>query len=423
MNWFSFTNFVRSYGCALLIAHALACAADSGEGGTRPRPSPSSGAGVAASGATPAGGAGTFGGNSTGAQAGTGVPVGGTGQPMECATAMVNTSTATPDIMFVIDGSGSMCENFGGSTRWQALRSALLDTTQGLIYQLQASVWFGMVLYDGTIDLLLALTGAGNGSVSECAVMYTEMKATGECPQLIDVPIMVNNAAAIDMAFPATELGGSTPTDRAMEHAVDLMIGRQNADPDGDPHPQYIILATDGQPNDICVGGVGGDGSAQRAGVIAAVDRGVAGGITTFVISLAGGDSSLQQHLDEVARHGQPSDPNAKTFSPMTPQDLVATLAAVLGGAIGCEVVLNGQVVAGRECSGLVEVNGNRLPCCLDGGAAGWSCDDAAASVPDGWRLKDERTVELMGAACTQFLLAPVASLRAAFPCGVFSPD
>jgi hypothetical protein len=195
---------------------------------------------------------------------------------MECASAMVNTSTATPDILFVIDGSGSMCETFGGSTRWQALRSALLDQGSGLIYQLQSNVWFGMVLYDGTIDLLLGLVGSGQGVPPVCSAMYTEVKATGECPQLIDVPIAVDNAAAIDMAFPATELGGSTPTDRAMAHAVDQMVGRQNSDPDGDPHPQYIILATDGAPNDICVGGVGGvggDGSAQRAGVIAAVDR------------------------------------------------------------------------------------------------------------------------------------------------------
>ena len=33
----------------------------------------------------------------------------------------------------------------------------------------------------------------------------------------------------------------------------------------------YVILATDGAPNDICVSGTGGDGSVQRKGVIAAV--------------------------------------------------------------------------------------------------------------------------------------------------------
>jgi hypothetical protein len=406
----------------LFLVLTLACGASDAGGPTNGRVPPR-GSGTAATGATAgSGGSVSFGGGTSGGvRAGSSAPIGGR-NAMECASAMVNTSTATPDILFVIDGSGSMCETFGGSTRWQALRSALLDPQNGLIYQLQANVWFGMVLYDGTIDVVLGLLGSGQGVPPVCSAMYTEMKATGECPQLIDVPIAVNNAAAIDMAFPATELGGSTPTDRAMAHAVDQMIGRQNSDPDGDPHPQYIILATDGAPNDICVGGMGGDGSMQRAGVISAVDRAAAAGITTFVISLAGGDAALQMHLDEVARHGQPNNPAATTFTPMTPQDLVATLAALLGGAIGCEVVLNGTVVAGRECSGLVELNGNGLPCCREENA-GWTCDEAPVTPPDGWRLKDERTVELMGATCTQFLLAPAATLRASFPCGVFSPD
>jgi len=201
------------------------------------------------------------------------VPLGGRGTSNECANAKVNTSTTTPDILFVIDGSGSMCETFGGSTRWQALRTALLDPTNGLVQRLQASARFGMVLYDGTIDLLLALTAIGGSSNPECALMYTATKAEGMCPQLIEVPIALNNAPALDMAFPQTELGGSTPTDKAMAHAVELLLGMRSGDPDAEQNPQYIILATDGQPNDICLGGVGGDGAAQKQGVIAAVDR------------------------------------------------------------------------------------------------------------------------------------------------------
>jgi hypothetical protein len=44
-----------------------------------------------------------------------------------------------PTIMFVIDVSGSMCAPFGNSTRWQALRTALLDPMRGLIYRPQGS--------------------------------------------------------------------------------------------------------------------------------------------------------------------------------------------------------------------------------------------------------------------------------------------
>ena len=122
------------------------------------------------------------------------------------------------------------------------------------------------------------------------------------CPQLIQVPIALNNADAIDMAFPMTELGGSTPTDRAMNAAVDLLVGMQSSDPDAPHHPQYIILATDGQPNDICVGGIGGDGSAQKQGVIAAVDRAAMARHHDLRDQPGGRGSRLQQHLEEVAQ-------------------------------------------------------------------------------------------------------------------------
>jgi hypothetical protein len=207
-----------------------------------------------------------------------------------------------------------------------------------------------------------------------------------------------------------------------MNHAVDLLVGMRSGDPDAEQNPQYIILATDGSPNDICVGGMGGDGAPQKQGVIAAVDRAQMNKITTFVISLAGNDQQLQTHLEEVADHGDPMNPMAHAFSPMTPDDLVNTLAALLGGAIGCNIVLSGMVTVGMECKGFVEVNGAELPCCREN-AGSWTCNDAPAAAPNGWRLKDASTVELVGDACTSFLRAPQAMLRAGFPCGIFVPE
>jgi hypothetical protein len=186
--------------------------------------------------------------------------------------------------------------------------------------------------------------------------------------------------------------------------------------------PQYIILATDGQPNDICTGGMGGDGSAQRMAVIAQVDRAAQNHITTFVISVAGNDMALQQHLDMVAMHGDPTNPMAHSFSPMNPQDLVNTLAALLGGAIGCDVVLNGMVSKGGECRGFVEENGVKLPCCQMT-SAGALCNGMPANPADGWFLKDPMTVELTGPTCTNFLVSSDVMLRAGFPCDVFTPE
>jgi hypothetical protein len=157
------------------------------------------------------------------------------------------------------------------------------------------------------------------------------------CPRLISVPARRSNLKAIEGMYAVKELGGSTPTDKALAVAVDQMIALQ-AGKDPKQSPGFIILATDGEPNDICSGGKGGDGSTQRACVVSAVDRAAAANIRTFVISLAGDDVNLQKHLAEVAKHGDPSDPAAHTYSPMTPEQLVMALKAVLTPALGCEL-------------------------------------------------------------------------------------
>jgi hypothetical protein len=356
---------------------------------------------------------------------GSGAAIGG-GNGQVCASALVTTNKNMPSIVFVIDGSGSMCEPFGSSTRWTALRSALLDPMKGLIYRLQSSVSFGATLYDGTIDLLLALS-AGGTTGSGCDVQYATMKSTGDCPELVEVmPPKLSNAMAIDTAYPATQLGGSTPTDKAMQHVMDALIAsRQQQGPDEKAQsPVYVILATDGAPNDICVNGAGGDGSVQRQGVITAVDQGAAAGIKTWVISMAGSDTMLQMHLDEVAKHGDPANTMAHTFSPTNPDDLIMTLANLLGGAIGCNIALSGKVTVGQECMGTVLQNGKALPCCQQAAGGGaWTCDKASVATPSGWHLTDDHSIELVGDACTNFLIGSGDILNASFPCSVFTPS
>lgn len=344
-----------------------------------------------------------------------------------CASAVVQTMKATPTVMFVIDGSGSMCAPYGaGGTRWQALRSALLDPAQGLIFRLQESVKFGALLYDGTVDLVLALAGQTSPEQNpQCALQAAMNKMTGMCPELLETPAALQNAMAIDAMYPTAELGGSTPTDRALDHLMDTLIPMVGApSPDGEPPGDiYVILATDGAPNDICVGGVGGDGAAQRQGVINAVQRGADVGITTWVISLAGGDPGLQAHLDQVAVVGAPNDPAAHTFNPNNPEELIQTLAQLLGGAVGCNISLNGSVTVGQECLGTVEQSGQALPCCQSDAQGAWTCSGAPTPNPNGWHLTDPGSIELVGDACTQFLLGASDLVSATFPCEVFSPN
>ena len=68
------------------------------------------------------------------------------------------------------------------------------------------------------------------------------------------------------------------------------------------------------------------------------VTRAAAANITTFVISLAGGDAALEAHLALVAKAGDPNNPAARTYSPATPQELNDALIQLLGTALGCVV-------------------------------------------------------------------------------------
>jgi hypothetical protein len=319
-----------------------------------------------------------------------------------CAQGMVNAARTQPVITLVIDGSGSMCANFGGPSRWEALRTALLDPASGLITQLEAGVQFGMHLYDGGIDLDNIQGFTSNPPSPGCA----GANRMGDCLSMrVTVPNALMNYAAIDAVYPQVELGGSTPTNLAMREVLEPMVTNLPVQtPDGPRvQPHFVILATDGQPNSICTGGTGGDGALQQQDTVDIVAWAAGGGVKTYVISLAQ-DPILMTHLDAVAMAGGTGSP---PFTPTNQADLVATLTEIIGGAIGCRVQVNGEIMQGQECSGTVKFNGFELGC----------------GDPNGWQLVDSRTIELVGTACTDFINSPASNVTAEFPCGVFVPD
>ncbi|MGD8859302.1 MAG: VWA domain-containing protein [Myxococcales bacterium] len=394
-------HWLGPLGLLFVAGFVAACAADEGGGTDRSRSGIGGGGGTFdnAGGGAP----GTSGFDNGGAIGGAaGAPGSGsttdTQMPRGCASANVNAARVKPTVYFIIDGSGSMDQNFSGQSRWTALREALMDP-DGVIPTLESVVEFGTVLYDGALD---PLQGVSQGLDAIIPGLGAVIPTSGsmECPRIETLEPALDNFAAIDAIYPQQPLGGSTPTHMALQWAVDNLATPEEVQLDNEIGPQYIILATDGQPNDFCEGGVGADASAQ---VIQAAQAGAAKGVTMFVISLAD-DPNLQAHLAEVAEIGKPGQP---PFSPSTKDDLVDTLTQIVGGAVGCDVVLNGAVQAGQECSGVVDINGTQLPC----------------NDPNGWRLKDENTIEITGTACEDFKTNPQALLHADFPCGVFAPD
>jgi hypothetical protein len=171
--------------------------------------------------------------------------------------------------------------------------------------------------------------------------------------------------------------------------------------------PVYVVLATDGAPNDSCGGGGifggGRDGdTVVQQRVIDVVTRGTMAGMQMYVISLAGNDAALQQHLEQVAKATASQTP---PIVPATKDELVTNFRNIVGSA-SCQIQLHGKVMKGQECAGKVQLNGKDLACNSD----------------NGWKLLDTDTFELTGTACTGFTSA-ASTVFASFPCEVFTPE
>jgi hypothetical protein len=320
---------------AVLVALVIGCSSTPEDGRPATR-APKPGASNTAMSAGSGGGSSDAFGNSPAVMGGAGnaapsAPTMMTPAPTTCAEGDANTSPVTPTVWLVLDGSGSMKEDFGGQSRWDALRAALMDPG-GVVETLQHSVRFGMVLYSGNEDDVIA--------------------AGAECFQLVTVQPAIDNYAMLSAQYPAMELGGWTPTYRAIDNVVTtLPVTNSQVVLDAKPDPIYVILATDGAPNDHC----SGDGNRMRGGgssqfdpvtaqrVLDVVGKGVQMGMQMFVISLAGDDQQLAMHLQQVADLGGTGQP---PFTPSNKDDLVATLQQIIGNAT-CQVRLDCSVIAG----------------------------------------------------------------------------
>ena len=368
------------HSLTFLFAFAVACGSDD-NGKELPTPEGFSGTGglIGASGVGGGGrsaakaGSGAKGGSNAGAQPGAAGLPGGT-----CANASAVTAPVKPTIWLVVDGSSSMDNAFaGGRTRWQTLRSTLMDAG-GIVETLQATVRFGLVIY------------AGSGPDPNV------------CVQLTTVQPAFNNHAAIAAQYPMQPVASGTPTDRALDYVVDNLPVTNTANPDALSDPVYVVLATDGQPNIGCGDLSGGNDPMVEQNVIDITRRGSDAGMQMYVISLAGEDRNLQNHLNQVA---MATRSKTAPFAPSTQGDLVSTFQRIVGGA-SCQIELKGRVDEAAACTGKVTLNGKDLACASD----------------DGWRLLDEDTFQLTGSACSDFL-STTSTVYAMFPCEVFRPD
>jgi hypothetical protein len=261
------------------------------------------------------------------------------------------------------------------ATRWEALRSSLLDPQTGVVKSLEQSVRWGLLAYDGPLPV-------------------DDSPATA-CPRFVLAEASLGNHALLDEVYPVAPLGGSTPTDRALQTLIEHLPAT-NGDDEG---PTIVVLATDGQPNDFCTNVPAHD---IKENVIANVKQLAAAGHSVYVISLAGDDAELSQHLSSVA---QASGTGQSAFTPQATEQLRDTIRNLVGTPASCELLLAEEIVAGKECAAKVQLNGKALEC----------------NNPDGWRLKDANTIEVTGSACQAYKQEWPAVLHAEVPCEILA--
>lgn len=290
-----------------------------------------------------------------------------------CADVEIDGRPVTPTVLLLVDQSGSMgATDFAGMRRWDAVRETLTGNPDGVVFEFDSQVRFGLTTYSAD--------STDSGEI------------IGECPLLTQVDPAIDNYSAIDATLDSIEPLQETPTGASINALVDQVI----ADPDRSTDPYLIILATDGEP-DLCTSTR--DTDAARDESLAATERARAEGISLYVISV-GMNSIAENHLQDLANAGIGASSGAPYWVAGDAEGLHAAMEEIVGAQITCEVNLNGMLTAGSECDGTVTLNEEEL-----------GCNDT-----NGWRLVDEDTIELMGSACDTWK-AGLVDLEASWPC------
>jgi Mg-chelatase subunit ChlD len=294
-----------------------------------------------------------------------------------CQRENVSAARVIPNIVLVIDQSGSMTEGFGGAgTRWDVLRDFLLRP-DGLIAMFETQVRFGLAMYT-------ALEFGENGAQPP------------PCPMVTTVEPKLMNHADISRAYNMAAPLGETPTGDSIDHVVDGLPQAQLDQTDG---PTVLILATDGEP-DRCEQLNPQQGQAEA---VAAVTRAFSMGIRTYIISV--GEDVSQQHQQDVANAGIGRDAsnNAPFWRAGDDASLRQALTEIIGSQVSCDVALSGRVESGDPCSGTVSLNSVALEC----------------NDENGWELADSNHIRLRGRACDDWKTLRNAQISAQFPCDV----
>lgn len=292
---------------------------------------------------------------------------------MECHDVELALIPVIPTVVLLVDQSFSMGETFSGTSRWNALRSALIDPVDGVVTALETEVRFGLALFTSYMG-----------------------DAGGECPLLVEVaPSLTNFDAISDIYRRATPLHETPTGDSIVAVTAELKA-------DTYPGPKFMVLATDGD-SDTCELPNPNEGQGES---VAAMQAAFAEGIPTFVISV--GDDLSPENLRALANAGAgvgPTDPDAPYYVPSDAEAMIETFRTIVHGIRPCVYGLDQPIMMDQEMTGTLSIDGEPLP----------------YDETNGWRINGPTEIEFLGDAC-QRVQAGGAELSIEFTCDAMTP-
>jgi len=307
-----------------------------------------------------------------------------------CIEANPTTKNLPPDVLIVLDRSGSMNEDLSGATCTGTAGCGA--TSKWSIATMTLSSYLPTV--ETTVNWGLKLFASGNTGGS-CTVM------TGA--EVMPAPM---NAATITQRLAPVMPGSSTPTTMAIM-AASAYLKTVN-----DGNPKFILLATDGIPtcgSDMCAAGVNTGGGSQKqcddANAIAAVksvhDN---DGIPTFVLGIGTANSPGDSTLSQMAMNGGFPRAGTPAYYPIgSASDLTEAFQAITQTVGQCFFSVTPVPKSASDITG-VTGDGNPIP------------QDAT----DGWTfitMGGAAGVQLNGKSCDDYKNKVVQNVVVQLPC------
>jgi Mg-chelatase subunit ChlD len=308
-----------------------------------------------------------------------------------CTPGDIPLSAAEPEVMFVLDRSGSMNTEFSGTqSRWQVLTTALAATLPPVDQSME-------------IGALVFPSGTSNDNCS--------------------VPSSANISPALGQVTPLLNLlqsttpGGATPTADAIDSAAALMLELRAA-----TSARALVLATDGAPNCnssldpsscTCAGGTQGRGCRNDPDqclddtrTVSRITAAASEGIPTYVIGIAdANDSIFSGVLNAMAQAGgRPLTGEATSYYPARSQSDLESALTTIRDQVGACTYLTTSV---PDSSGSISLTLDGVVIPYDPtGKTGWS-----------WADESNGQILLFGSTCLSVAAATNPDLVAHVVC------